>query len=115
MPAAEEENAEKERATASSELRTVTLPVLGMSCAACQSHVERALRSTAGVSDASVNLLTNSARVSFDPGVAKPQDLIASVREAGYDAELPAESPQPAAEKPGDESGLRARAIATLS
>ncbi len=110
--------AEKKEAVAPSaagETCTITLPVTGMSCAACQSHVERALRSTAGVSDASVNLLTNSARVSFDPGVAKPQDLIASVREAGYDAELPAESPQPAAEKPGDESGLRARAIATLS
>ena len=63
-----------------------------MSCAACQSHVERALRSTSGVSDATVNLLTNSARVSFNPAIAKPEDLIASVRESGYDATLPVDS-----------------------
>ena len=70
-----------------------------MTCAACQCHVERALRSTAGVREASVNLLTNSARVSFDPAVAKPEDLIASVREAGYDAALP-RIPLPLPKKP---------------
>jgi len=100
---------------AAGEVCTITLPVTGMSCAACQSHVERALRSTTGVSDASVNLLTNSARISFDPVRAKPEDLIAAVRDAGYDAEFPVESSQPAAEKPGAEGGLRAKAIATLA
>jgi len=109
------ENKETATVPAAGEVCTITLPVTGMSCAACQSHVERALRSTAGVSEASVNLLTNSAKVSFNPAAAKPEDLIAAVREAGYDAELPAESFQPAAEKPGDEGGLRAKAIATLA
>ena len=93
----------------------VTLSVIGMTCAACQSHVERALRSTAGVRDASVNLLANSARVSFDPAVAKLEDLIASVREAGYDATLPNDSAAAADETAADEGLLRAKALFTLS
>ncbi len=93
----------------------VTLSVIGMTCAACQSHVERALRSTAGVRDASVNLLANSARVSFNPAVAKLEDLIASVREAGYDATLPNDSAAAADETAADEGLLRAKALFTLS
>jgi Cu+-exporting ATPase len=96
-------------------LRTVTLPVTGMSCAACQSHVERALRSTAGVREASVNLLTNSARVTFDRGRARPEDLIVAVREAGYDAALPAEPGVPAPDRAADEGPLRAKALFTLA
>ncbi|HEY6445905.1 MAG TPA: heavy metal translocating P-type ATPase [Acidobacteriaceae bacterium] len=96
-------------------VRTVTLPVTGMSCAACQSHVERALRSTAGVREASVNLLTHSARVSFDAASARPEDLIASIREAGYDAGLPAEPGSPAPDRAADEGPLRARALFTLA
>src|SRR5579862_2302371 len=91
MPATETAEVEKNPA-ASAKSRTVTLPVIGMSCAACQGHVERALRGTKGVREATVNLLSNSARVSFDPAVSKPEDLIASVREAGYDAAMPVEA-----------------------
>ncbi len=94
-------------------IRTVTLPVMGMSCAACQSHVERALRGTAGVEEASVNLLTNSARVRFNPGVATLDNLIASVRDAGYDAALPSEAAAPQ-DKPSEEGALRAKAIFAL-
>jgi Cu+-exporting ATPase len=111
MPASE---AAKTEIAAADEVCTITLPVMGMSCAACQSHVERALRSTAGVSDAAVNLLTNSARVSFNPAVAKPEDLIASVRESGYDATFPADSSGPHADNAHDEGPLRAKALFTL-
>lgn len=57
--------------------------VSGMSCAACQSHVEKAVNSLEGVSSCSVSLLTNSMDVE---GVAKPDDIINAVRKAGYDA-----------------------------
>ena len=40
-----------------------TLQIAGMSCAACQHHVERALRSVPGVESATVSLLANSAQV----------------------------------------------------
>jgi P-type Cu+ transporter len=96
-------------------VHTVTLPVMGMSCAACQGHVERALRGTPGVREANVNLLTNSARVSFNASLTNPENLIASVREAGYDAAMPVETGIPEGNQPGDEGKLRAKAILTLA
>jgi P-type Cu+ transporter len=80
-------NPEPEVATTPTE--SVTLPVVGMTCAACQRHVEEALRSTAGVSDARVDLMAHRARVQFDPAVAQPENLVAAIRQAGYDAVLP--------------------------
>jgi Cu+-exporting ATPase len=62
------------------------LQIAGMSCAACQIHVEKALLQTAGVTEAHVNLLTHTARVT---GEADPEHLIAAVRSAGYDASVP--------------------------
>jgi len=68
---------------------TLTLPVLGMSCAACQHHVETALRSTAGVETARVDLMAHRATVVYDPSLVAPEQLVAAIREAGYDAVLP--------------------------
>ena len=69
---------------------TVRLPVLGMTCAACQHHVESALRSTAGVESAHVDLMANRATVVFDPLRADLPALVEAIREAGYDAVLTA-------------------------
>ncbi len=68
---------------------TITLPVLGMTCASCQQHVESVLNSTAGVASAHVDLMANRATVVFDPAVAGPEALIGAIRGAGYDAALP--------------------------
>jgi P-type Cu+ transporter len=70
--------------------QTITLDVEGMTCASCQAHVEKALRGTEGVSEANVNLMTHSARVVYQPAVTKLDSLVDAVREAGYDASLPA-------------------------
>ncbi len=72
-------------------LQTVTLPVTGMTCAACQSRVQRQLSRAPGVSDASVNLLMGSASVTFDPAVATPASLVQVVLDTGYGADLPVE------------------------
>ena len=68
---------------------SITLPVVGMSCAACQHHVEEALRSTAGVNTARVDLMAHRAHVVFHPAVVQPDSLITAIRNAGYDAVLP--------------------------
>ena len=68
---------------------SVTLPVLGMTCAACQHHVEDALRSTEGVESARVDLMAHRASVVFDPARARPEKLVEAIRGAGYDAVLP--------------------------
>jgi Cu+-exporting ATPase len=47
------------------------------------------LRSTAGVESARVDLMAHRARVVFNPAVARPEAMIAAIREAGYDAVLP--------------------------
>ena len=67
---------------------TVTLPVLGMTCAACQHHVESALLATVGVQSAHVDLMANRATVVFDPLRADPPALVEAIRGAGYDAVL---------------------------
>ena len=74
---------------AASATESITLPILGMTCASCQHHVEEALRSTAGVESARVDLMANRARVVFDPAIAQPGALVEAVRSAGYDAVLP--------------------------
>ena len=61
-----------------------------MTCAACQARVQRALAAEPGVIEASVNLVTRSAAVRYDPAAVTPQDLIEAVRATGYDAALPA-------------------------
>lgn len=70
-------------------LERVTLPVTGMSCAACQSFVQRTLRSTSGVADATVNLMLHNATVTFDPAQATIPALVDAVRSAGYGSDLP--------------------------
>src|SRR5215203_235238 len=67
-----------------------TIPISGMHCAGCSSRVQQALESTPGVSAATVNLMTNSATVDFDPSAVTPTRLVAAIRETGYGAELPA-------------------------
>jgi P-type Cu+ transporter len=68
---------------------SLTLPVLGMTCASCQHHVEEALRSTAGVESVRVDLMAHRVSVVFDPARAAPQQLVEAIRGAGYDAVLP--------------------------
>src|ERR1700674_5228266 len=69
---------------------SISFPVGGMTCAACQSRVQRALAAEPGVVDASVNLVTKSAAVRYDPAAVSPARLMEAVRATGYDAELPA-------------------------
>jgi P-type Cu+ transporter len=65
------------------------IPVTGMTCAACQSRVQRTLQKASGVSDATVNLMMGTATVTYDPATTKPEALVAAIEAAGYGAELP--------------------------
>ena len=71
------------------EKESIVLPVLGMTCAACQHHVEAALTESKGVLAAHVDLMRHRAAVEFDPRITGPAALIEAVRESGYDAVLP--------------------------
>ena len=65
--------------------REVKLRIVGMTCAACVSAVERALKKIEGVEDAVVNLATERAFVRYNPQVVSIVDLRQAVRDAGYD------------------------------
>jgi Cu+-exporting ATPase len=93
--------------------QAITLGVQGMTCAACQAHVERALRETEGVTSASVNLMTHSARVEYQPEVARLESLFDAVREAGYDVSLTA-SAESEENREKQERRLKWKAIAAL-
>ena len=58
----------------------------GMTCAACQAHVDKAVCSLAGVKDVSVNLLSGSMTVDFDENQVSPDDICTAVDRAGYSA-----------------------------
>jgi Cu2+-exporting ATPase len=62
--------------------------VTGMSCAACSSHVEKAVLQVAGVENVTVSLLTNSMVVE---GAASEGDVIDAVVHAGYGASIKGE------------------------
>ena len=66
----------------------LTIPVQGMTCAACSARVQRTLERTPGVSAANVNLMTGSATVSYDPASTTPERLVEAIRDTGYGAEL---------------------------
>ena len=63
----------------------VELPLLGMTCANCAATIERRLKKTDGVLDATVNLASERATVRYAPGATTRADLVAAVRRAGYD------------------------------
>jgi P-type Cu+ transporter len=63
----------------------LTIGVGGMTCASCVARVERSLKKVPGVQDASVNLASEKATVTFDPGSAEVDSLLAAIEDAGYE------------------------------
>ncbi len=66
------------------EQKRVTLPVEGMTCAACVHTVEQALKSVPGVGEATVNLATEQASVAYDDGEATVEAMAKAVADTGY-------------------------------
>jgi Cu+-exporting ATPase len=104
------------------ELNQITIPVTGMTCAACQSFVQRTLEQQAGVKKASVNLLMNTATVSYDPGNTSVETLVEAVRDTGYGSELPSaagslleEQNRQTEDEASEYRQLRLRAVVSLA
>ena len=79
------------------DLNTLILPsavdigIGGMTCASCVGRVERALKKVPGVTDATVNLATESARIAYSGDDTMEARLRRAVRDAGYEPRTPAE------------------------
>jgi len=100
----------------------VTIPVSGMTCAACSGRVQRALEKQPGVQAAAVNLMTKNATVHFDPGATSPEALVDTIRGTGYGADLAREdqtafAEQEAQDRAQDEEfrELRTKALASFA
>ena len=77
------------------EMETKQFKIDGMTCAACVRRVENAIKDVSGVSSASVNLATEKAQVSYEPGGEKEADIIHAVAEAGYNMSIVDENSDP--------------------
>jgi Cu+-exporting ATPase len=87
-----------------------------MTCASCANRVERKLNKLEGVT-ATVNYATEKARVEFDRDAVAPEQLLAAVEAAGYEAALPSSKPaaaEAAAEEPDEAAPLRRRLVFSL-
>ncbi|HHY60824.1 MAG TPA: copper-translocating P-type ATPase [Clostridia bacterium] len=64
--------------------KTVTIPIGGMTCAACAARVERALNKGEGITKASVNFATEKAAVEYNPQQIRLSEIRRIIEEAGY-------------------------------
>jgi Cu+-exporting ATPase len=65
---------------------SVTIPIGGMTCAACSQRIEKALGKLDGVESASVNLATEKASVSYNPKVIRVSAIKEAIEKIGYKA-----------------------------
>lgn len=72
-------------------LKTVVIPVEGMTCIACLATVKKTLAAIDGVTDVRVSLVERSARVRFDSSRVSPARLVDAIDKLGYRAGVPAE------------------------
>lgn len=77
-----------DQATGSAEPTQATIPLVGMTCAACAGRIQTRLRRIAGVQEAHVNFVTERAVVTFDGSSTGLPQLVDAVRAAGYDARV---------------------------
>jgi Cu+-exporting ATPase len=62
----------------------VTIPIAGMTCAACAKRMEKALGKKTGIALVSVNYATERASVAYDPGVIKLAQIKEVISNLGY-------------------------------
>ncbi|MDR2392706.1 MAG: heavy metal translocating P-type ATPase [Treponema sp.] len=65
---------------------TLTIPIGGMTCAACSARVEKGISKLAGVERATVNLATEKATVIYDPAIIRLSAIKEAIEKAGYKA-----------------------------
>ena len=88
--------------------------VSGMTCAACVANVTKAVKKLDGVSDANVNLMTNSMKVSYDENKVNDKKIISAVEKIGYGAKVAGEKISGDNKKEDREGHLKNRLVSSL-
>lgn len=70
-------------------LTTQTMAVRGMTCSACVRSVERTIQKLEGIEQAEVNFATEQLKVQYDLKKLSAEKIIQTIKEAGYEAEIP--------------------------
>ncbi|MGM0878424.1 MAG: heavy metal translocating P-type ATPase [Bacillota bacterium] len=66
----------------------VELDIHGMTCASCVSRIEKVLNKTEGIEKATVNLASEKATITYNPGLVSIEDALKKVKNLGYEAVL---------------------------
>ena len=67
---------------------TADLDIIGMTCAACATRIEKGIRRMDGISEVNVNLALETARVQYNPGSVTLDEITRKVEKLGYKAQL---------------------------
>src|SRR5699024_1782315 len=73
------------------ETEKTEVDVIGMTCPACSSRIEKVLNKQPGIKQATVNLTTENATVEYNPGMMNAEDIIGRIQKTGYDAKIKAD------------------------
>jgi Cu+-exporting ATPase len=65
--------------------KTLSLPVVGMTCANCATNIERSVRKLDGMQEASVNFASERVTLTYDGSLLGMDDIVGRIRKAGYD------------------------------
>lgn len=88
--------------------------VSGMTCSSCVANVTKAVEKLDGVTDANVNLMTNSMKVSYDENKTNDKKIISAVEKIGYGAKVSGEKISGENKKEDREGHLKNRLISSL-
>ncbi|MEC1613744.1 copper-exporting P-type ATPase CopA [Bacillus mojavensis] len=67
-----------------SEQKEIAMQVSGMTCAACAARIEKGLKRMPGVTDANVNLATETSNVTYDPAETGTEEIQEKIEKLGY-------------------------------
>ncbi len=71
-----------------SNLKTINLKLMGMSCASCAAKIEKAINSLNGIKESVVNIATEKATITFDPKTLKVRDIKDAITSIGFESKM---------------------------
>ncbi|CAG1066247.1 H+-transporting ATPase [uncultured bacterium] len=80
------EDIKEKKPSKSGALKTVSLPITGMSCASCASKIEKGITGLSGIVAANVNFATEKITITYDQEKVHLNDFVKTIKELGYGA-----------------------------
>lgn len=77
-----------------SNVKTVVLPVEGMTCVSCVSGIKKSLKNMLGITSVEVNLKDRNTKVVYIAGLTSPEAISKKISELGYKVGNPVEAPK---------------------